>query len=301
MELRHLRSFVAVADARSMRRAAGQLHVAQPALSRTIRDLEHELGLTLFERSAHGVRLTAGGKRFLDGARRTLDEANAAIARARDARQSADGPLVIGVVNPELRPALLQRALRRYRRAMPAVAVHMESMLSIAMPDALRSRAIDVAIGHAITAPTPAVTLTPIADDAMAGIIVAREHPLGRRRRVSILELARYSFLWFDRAMHPALFDRIFAAFHQVGFTPRYVPAIGPAGQNAAPALALVASGYGWALLPTTARAALPPTLRYIPLTDLSIPLSIDFLTRSDDRSARTRAFATIVRDIKRA
>jgi DNA-binding transcriptional LysR family regulator len=61
MEIRHLRAFIAVADAHSVRRAAQQLRVAQSALSRTIRDLERELGLALFARSPQGVRVTGGG------------------------------------------------------------------------------------------------------------------------------------------------------------------------------------------------------------------------------------------------
>lgn len=298
MEIRHLRAFVAVADMRSIRRAASKLHIAQSALSRTVRDLEHELGIALFVRSAKGVRLTRGGKRFLDGARRTLSEATAAIARARDARDSSDGPLVVGVVNPELRPAWIRTALERYRKAAPKVAVHLESMASIAMAEATRSRAIDVGLGYAMLPASAGVTIETVTEDAMAGVIVARAHQLARRRRISIFDLEPYEFMWYDRAVHPTMFDRIFGAFQQVGFTPRLVPAIGQVDANSATAFALVSSGYGWALLPTTARPALPPTLRYLALTDVAIPLETQLIARSDDRSTRARIFRRIVQDL---
>src|ERR1700739_3900284 len=136
MEIRHLRAFIAVADAPSVRRAAHELRVAQSALSRTIQDLERDLGVTLFARSPHGVRMTRAGTRFMEGARRTLAEATAAIARARDARASGEGPLVVGVANPELRPAWIRSALQLYRKACPKVAVHLEAMASIAMVEA---------------------------------------------------------------------------------------------------------------------------------------------------------------------
>jgi DNA-binding transcriptional LysR family regulator len=298
VEIRHLRAFLAVADTHSIRRAATKLHVGQPALSRTIRDLEHELGITLFMRSAKGVKLTRGGQRFLSGARRTLSEATAAIARAKDARDSTEGPLVVGVVNPELRPAWIRTALERYRKAAPNVAVHLESMASIAMSEATLARAIDVGLGYAMLPASAGVTVETVTEDEMAGVIIARGHKLARRRRISVFELEPYEFMWYDRAVHPTMFDRIFGAFHRVGFTPHLVPAIGQVDANSATAFALVSSGYGWALLPTTARLALPATLRYVALTDIAIPLETQLIARTDDRSTRSRVFRRIVQDL---
>jgi DNA-binding transcriptional LysR family regulator len=299
MEIRHLRAFVAVADARSVRRAAEQLHVAQSALSRTILDLERELGITLFVRSPHGVRLTRGGERFIEGARRTLTEAAAAMQRARDAREGTDGPLTVGVVNPELRPAWIRAILRKYRAVAPTIAVHLESMASIAMPEAAITRAIDVGLGYAIPA-RDGVTVEPVLGDQMAGVIVARGHRLARRRRISIFDLEPYPFLWHDRALHPAMYDRIFSAFQQVGFTPQFVPAVGQVDVNSASAFALVSSGYGWALFPTMARPELPPTLRYLPLSDIAIPLETEIVVRADDRSTRMRALRRLIQGLER-
>jgi len=295
MEIRHLRAFIAVADAHSVRRAAQHLRVAQSALSRTIQDLERELGVTLFARSAHGVHLTQAGERFMEGARRTLAEATAAIARARDARESEDGPLVVGVVNPELRPAWIRTVLARYRKAAPKVAVHLESMASIAMVEATLVRAIDAGIGYAMLPARADVNMETVTEDHMSGVIVARGHPLSRRAKVSAVDLEPYDFMWYDRSVHPTMFDRILSAFHQVGFTPRLIPAIGQVDVSSATAFALVGSGYGWALLPTTARPAIPPTVRYVPLTDVAIPLETQLVSRTDDRSARTRIFRRIV------
>jgi len=82
MELRHFRYFVAVADERSFAQAARRLRVAQPALSKQVRDLEGELGVTLFHRLPRGVRLTRAGETFLIEARGTLDAAARAVAVA---------------------------------------------------------------------------------------------------------------------------------------------------------------------------------------------------------------------------
>src|SRR3954470_3517475 len=79
MELRHLRYFVAVAEAENVTRASAKLRVAQPAISRQVRDLEEELGVPLFERSAKSLRLTDPGRIFLEEARAVLQRADDAV------------------------------------------------------------------------------------------------------------------------------------------------------------------------------------------------------------------------------
>src|SRR5580700_11695030 len=97
MELRHLRFFVAVAEAGSLTVAAEKtLHTAQPSLSRQIRDLEYELGVPLMNRSVHGIELTAAGRAFLDHARLALTQAEAAAEAARRAAQPARRTFAIG-------------------------------------------------------------------------------------------------------------------------------------------------------------------------------------------------------------
>ena len=100
MELRHLRYFVAVADAGSLTVAAEQkLHTSQPSLSRQIRDLEREVGVALINRSAHGIALTSAGKAFLDHARMSLLEADAAKEAALRAAQPARPTFALGFIS----------------------------------------------------------------------------------------------------------------------------------------------------------------------------------------------------------
>src|SRR6266704_2823657 len=97
MELRHLRYFIAVAEAGSLTVAAEKkLHTAQPPLSRQIRDLEYEVGVPLLNRSVHGVELTAAGRAFLDHARLALTQAEAAAEAARRAAQRAKPTFAMG-------------------------------------------------------------------------------------------------------------------------------------------------------------------------------------------------------------
>jgi LysR family transcriptional regulator, hca operon transcriptional activator len=97
LELRHLRYFVAVAEAGSLKLAAEEkLHTTQPSLSRQIRDLEHEVGASLFSRSARGVELTPAGRTFLDHARVMLSQAETAIQSARQLANPAKPYFALG-------------------------------------------------------------------------------------------------------------------------------------------------------------------------------------------------------------
>src|SRR5688572_21213507 len=98
MELRHLRYFVGVAEASNFRKAAQTLRVAQPALSRQIRQLEGELGVVLFERSHRGVRITEAGQAFLAEARALLEHSEAAVRVAQATGMGKSGSLSVGYV-----------------------------------------------------------------------------------------------------------------------------------------------------------------------------------------------------------
>src|SRR5471032_2868376 len=111
MELRHLRYFVIVAEEQNVTRAAERLHVSQPPLSRQIRDLEEELGVALFHRTAKSLALTEPGKLFLNEARAVLLQAEKAVQTVRAVAAGQKGQLRIGYA-PSLTVQLLPKALR---------------------------------------------------------------------------------------------------------------------------------------------------------------------------------------------
>src|SRR5882724_5450764 len=119
MELRHLRYFVAVGEEQHYGRAAQRLHVAQPALSRQIQDLERDLGFALFDRLPRGVRLNAAGKLFLSDARRILQDVDDAKLRAERIALGKAGTLRIGIATAVAWHGLVVDAVRKFRRGQP--------------------------------------------------------------------------------------------------------------------------------------------------------------------------------------
>jgi len=130
MDLRQLRYFVAVAQHGSISLAAQAVYIAQPALTRQIQALEEELGATVFERSARGVRLTEVGKQLLVDANRLLGDAAATVERAQRVGRGEIGHLSIALpVMLTLRP-LLTEVLRIFRHEAPGVSLTLSHLLS---------------------------------------------------------------------------------------------------------------------------------------------------------------------------
>ena len=129
MELRHLRYFVAIADAGHVTRAAAALGIGQPPLSQQIQALERELGLALFERLPRGVRLTEAGRAFAEDARRILREVEQAGERARRVARGEVGRIRVGMINSAPFHPLIPRLIREFRRRYPNVALTLEERL----------------------------------------------------------------------------------------------------------------------------------------------------------------------------
>ena len=145
MELRHLRYFVAVADAGSLTVAAARkLHTSQPSLSRQIRDLEDEVGAQLLTRSAHGIELTPAGRAFLDHARLVLSHAEAAAGAARRIANPTKPCFVMGfLTGHEL--TWMPEALQILRDELPNIDVMISSQYSPQLADALSKGKVDAA------------------------------------------------------------------------------------------------------------------------------------------------------------
>src|ERR1700686_2877652 len=145
MELRHLRYFVAVADAGNLTLAAQRmLHTSQPSLSRQIRDLEDEVGAQLLTRRARGIELTPAGRAFLEHARSVLSQVEAAAEAARRVAHPAKPCFTIGfLTGHEL--TWMPEALQILRDELPNIDVMISSQISPQLADALLKGTVDAA------------------------------------------------------------------------------------------------------------------------------------------------------------
>src|SRR3977135_3700831 len=138
MELRHLRYFLAVGEALNFTKAAAQLRVAQPALSRQVQDLEDEIGVDLLRRSPRGVTLTAEGKLFLEEVRELLKRADESVEKVRALACGEYGELHI-VYAPSPTVEILPPALAAFQKAAPRVKVLLHDLSEQELIDGLRN------------------------------------------------------------------------------------------------------------------------------------------------------------------
>ena len=144
--LRQIQAFLAVADLGNFTRAAARLNMAQPALSLTIRELEAELGLRLFDRTTRRVELTMAGADFSHAARKLMTDLDLAMRNARDLTERKRGRLVVGAP-PLLAAMLLPRAIADYNRKFPGIEVRLIDTQTDRIVDKVRSGEADCGVG----------------------------------------------------------------------------------------------------------------------------------------------------------
>ncbi|WP_422733479.1 LysR family transcriptional regulator [Micromonospora sp. WMMD558] len=243
IDLHTLRQFLVVARLEHLNRAADELHVAQPSLSRTIARLESELGTPLFDRAGR-LRLNDAGKLFRDYVERSLGELDA--GRRAVAEAASEG---LGTVRLASETFLaLARPLAAFRRAHPSIEVELHQMAAGDMARHLRAQDVDLCVA---TQPIPAEGLQAVQllDEAV-WLATPLDHPLAARTSVGVDDLADQPFITTRQGhWQRRLLDHLFAAR---GRTPKIVCE----GDEPAAIQALIVAGLGVGLAPAIARRA---------------------------------------------
>jgi LysR family transcriptional activator of glutamate synthase operon len=219
IELRHLRYFVAVARREHFTQAAADLHVAQPALSAQIRQLESYLGVSLFERSNRRVRLTAAGTALLARAEAILTELERTESELREYAGVMRGTLTVGAL-PLLGELLFPRLIAEFNEAHPGVQIALHEEQNEHLIEMLRTGAIDLAVVDAamVELPLPAGIVTEELFRSPAVVVVSKQHPLAARQSVELAELRNERFIAFTGGSSRR-HQRFGALCLQAGFT----------------------------------------------------------------------------------
>ncbi|HET9013640.1 MAG TPA: LysR substrate-binding domain-containing protein [Gemmatimonadaceae bacterium] len=297
MELRHLRYFVAVAEELNFGRAARRLHIAQPPLSRQIRDLEREVGTPLFERGARGVELTHAGRAFLPEVRLTLAQAERAQRTAQRAALGETGRLRVGFVEAATRSGILPDVLSFFRMHLPSIGLSLLEMDSMQQADALRDGRID--IGIVGTVPLDAERWLRVESVFSEPLVLAvpHGHALAGRRRFALADLAAESFVLFPRYAAPTLYDEIVARCRAAGFSPRVTQEA--AGWHTM--VSLVSAGVGIAFVPQSLSGPPQPAVAFRTVRDLALEHEMSALWRQGEKSPVRERFVTVLRAVARA
>jgi len=217
MEMRHMRYFLAVAEELHFTRAAAALHVAQPALSHQIRQLEEEIGVRLLDRTKHRVKLTPAGEVFRNRARVVLEQASRAAQDAAKVGRGDAGSISIGVGSTGIW-SVLPELLRRMRQVAGAITIAIREMEPSDQMEALRHEMIDFGL----------MAAKPI-DPELESIVLSRErlivalperHPATSRHSVDLKSLAQETIILPGRLAMPGFHEIVITACEDAGFLP---------------------------------------------------------------------------------
>ena len=293
MELRHLRYLIAVAEEKSFVAAAARLQLAQPALSRQIRDLEQEIGTELFIRESSGTRLSAAGEECLRTARQIVDEMKAAMQRARLADHGLVGRCVIGAGRTVLWNGLLARVVEEAHKDYPGIDVVVQEFSSLDQWKALGKAEVDIAIGSAPAADSQQFAVETHSLDVLDSVVVSRSHPLAAREKVTLRDLATETWVRYA----PAIEDEATRSLQQVLMRLGLSPESRRLAANTDAVRMLVRSGAGWTALPRSLQHNLNSGLVALPVEDLSVPFRYVYMQRRGDERPVVRS---ILRSIRR-
>jgi DNA-binding transcriptional LysR family regulator len=247
VEFRQIRYFLAVAEELHFTRAAHRLHVAQPALSQQIRQLEEEVGAQLFERSNRRVELTPAGEAFRSRALIALDQMNRAAVEAGQAGRGESGSLSIGFVSSAVW-GVLPVLLRRFRKDAPLAEVELRELDPADQLRDIRERHLDVGFMHAVL-DEPQLSFVVVARDKLV-VALPEKHRAAADPAVELRSLATETIFIPKRHASTGFHELVIAACGNAGFAPARTQST----RLLQTSVALVAGGVGIALVPESFR-----------------------------------------------
>ena len=215
-EIRHLRAFVALARRLNFSRAADDLFLTQPALSRTIQDLERSLEASLFLRDNHQVALTEAGAALLTGATAVVEQFDLLMTRARFASNGTSGALRLGFYGPTFfNNDITSEAYAAFKRNFPDVHLEVTELFSAEIPALLRSHRIDVAVGRERYGAKDLVSHVLRMEPLVA--LLPRQHPLSGRSTIRFSDLRNDRLVTFSENVAPVFVERVREATSHAG------------------------------------------------------------------------------------
>ncbi|WP_225010425.1 MULTISPECIES: LysR family transcriptional regulator [Novosphingobium] len=277
MDLRQLRYFIALAQERNFTRAAHVLNMAQPPLSRQIRQLEDEVGAELIDRSSRPLKLTEAG--------RWLHEQAVQVLSGMEQIQSMLGRLsgaghrrfVIGFVGSTLY-GHLPEVIRRFRAVVTTAEVSLLECSSVEQVAALKEGRIDVGFGR-LRVEDPAVRRIVLADEPLVAAMPADHLLVAGGRAVRLEQLLAEPLIVYPRPARPSYADQVLAAFQDLGLSVTRLMEV----RELQTAIGLVAAHVGFCIVPESVQRLRRDDVRYVPIADRNARSPIMMMHRMGD------------------
>lgn len=267
MELRHLRYFVAVAEAMNFTKAAAKLRVAQPALSRQVQALEDEIGVDLLQRSPRGVMLTAEGKLFTEEARKLLAHVEESVYKVRALARGEFGELHVGYA-PTPTVEILPPAVSAFKAAAPNVKLVLHDLGSTEIATGLREGSLDLGIMLRPAEETAVGLEFKLLKRYPLYAMIPARHAFAKLKQVPVMRLANEPVVSLRRKEYFDYHRLLLQLFERVGCKPRIVTEC----DGGSSMIAEVQAGRGIAIQPAVYRHVIGARLKLRRLTPPNLP-----------------------------
>ena len=295
IELRHLRYFLMVADELHFGRAAERLHIAQPPLSRQIKQLEQQLGVQLFQRDKRHVILTDAGSVLMNEAKKLFEQLKQVEDHTRQAARGEYGQLTVGFISTAIY-SVLPTLLKTFTERYPNVELSLHELTGDAQLRALADGRIDVGIMMPTSMRVKDLVWQSLYREPLI-LALASQHPLAQlsdERPISLKKLSDERFILFPRALAPGLFDKIIGVCERAGFSLH----IGQQAIQMQTIISLVSANLGVAVVPACMRTLQRPDVAYRPLTPKSPMIETSLAWRLQDSSTVLASFLRVCAEV---
>ncbi len=292
MDLRQIRYFLALATELNFTRAASQLNISQPPLTRHIQQLEHSIGVILFERSTRGVALTQAGLIFLEEARKIVALADQAVNKTKLAHQGQLGRLDIGIFGSST-ISVIPTLLIELRKTHPDIIISLQNTTKIQQIDGVREKHLDIGFNRIYpTVPDLAVETVMLENLYVA---LHKDHPFANNQTLEIKDLVDQPFILFPNNVRPSFADTVIMLCSNAGFAPNVVHDV----EDIITAIALISAGLGIAIVPESAISLQLSGVRYHLLHSPDAKVDLSCVYRRDNKSPALLAFLGAVHSLR--
>jgi DNA-binding transcriptional LysR family regulator len=295
MELRHLHYFVAVAEALSFTKAAKNLHLAQPSLTRQIKDLEAEIGVQLIDRSGQRISLTLEGEYFLRDAKRLLAESEESVHAVQRLSRGAAGQLNVGYL-ANIYHDFLPKTFETFRKVSPLTSLNLFDMTPAEQYQALDERRID--LGFVCCRPRSSgsdLQWSRVSQDIVT-VAVAAGTALARETEIDLKDLEPLFFVGMSENVYPGCNEWLISTCCAAGFIPRILQ-----DADREPAvISFVAAGLGVALLPEQTKRLPHEGVIFLPLRQ-KLTMDSWAVWKTNNPSDCLRQYIQIVKELSQS
>ncbi len=264
LELRHLRYFLAVAKELHFRKAAENLFISQPGLSRQIKQMEEDLGLILFERHNRKVKLTASGLYLKEEISRLFQNLDAVLAQAKLIEQGIEGNLKLGYIGSAMQN-VIPDFLLKIREVYPSIRFDLKELDNRKQIDGILNQELDFGFVRVDRVPQE-IAIKPVFEDTFS-LVLPKNHPISQATYKHLSQFKNEVFILFDESYSKSYFEKVMQIFDQSKFHPE----ISHKTVHAYTIYRLVENNFGVAIVPSALKSGYAMNVKFIELTDVDI------------------------------